>query len=61
MPRAARPGFDAAPVESFTVVMATGIVAVAAREDGHPAVALALAVLAGCGLVAVVAWVALAR
>jgi hypothetical protein len=25
-----------APVESFTVVMATGIVAVAAREDEHP-------------------------
>jgi len=61
VPRAARPVFGAAPVESFTVVMATGIVAVAAREDEHPVVALALAVLAGGGLVVVVAWAALAR
>jgi hypothetical protein len=53
--------FGTAPVESFTVVMATGIVAIAARVDEHPVVALALAVLAGCGLVAVVAWAALAR
>src|SRR5690349_13617134 len=59
MPRATKPVFGAAPVESFTIVMATGIVAVAAREDEHPVVALALAVPAGCGLVAVVAWVLL--
>jgi hypothetical protein len=61
VPRAARPVFGTAPVESFTVVMATAIVAAAARADERPMVALALAVLAGCGLVAVVAWVALAR
>ena len=61
MPRATRPLFGAAPVESFTVVMATGIVAVAAREDEHPVVALARAVLTGGGLVVVVAWAALAR
>jgi hypothetical protein len=53
--------FGAAPVESFTVVMATGIVAVAARDDEHSVVAFALAVLAGGGLVLVVAWAALAR
>jgi hypothetical protein len=61
MARFARPVVPPAPIESYTVVMATGIAAVAARENEHPAVALVLAVLAGCGLIAVVAWAALAR
>jgi voltage-gated anion channel len=51
----------AVPLESFTVVMATGIVAVAARDDHHPAVALVLTVAAGAGLVALLAWAAVAR
>lgn len=48
------------PIESFTVVMATGIVAVAARDNHHPTVANVLAVLAGGGLVVLVGWAAVA-
>lgn len=44
------------PPESFTVVMATGIVAVAARDDGLPVLAAALALLAGIGLVVILGW-----
>lgn len=50
----------ALPVESFTVVMATGVVAVAARDNGQPSIALFLAVLAGGGLALIVVWVAVA-
>jgi hypothetical protein len=47
------------PIESFTVVMATGIVAVPAR-DNHSTVADVLAVLAGAGLVVLVGWATVA-
>ncbi len=51
----------AVPVESFTLVMATGIVAVAARYNGQAVSTLALAVLAGAGLALIIVWVAVAR
>lgn len=38
------------PVEAFPVVVATGIVAVAAVDAGHPAAALVLEAIAGGGL-----------
>ncbi len=48
------------PPESYTVVMATGIVAVAARDEGHAAMAAVLAVLASVGLLVVLGWTAAA-
>ena len=38
------------PADAFAVVMATGIVSVAARSTGHPAVATAFAAMAGVAL-----------
>ncbi len=45
------------PADSFAVVMATGIVSVAARDNGHPTMSVVLAVLAGVqlGVLAVLA------
>jgi hypothetical protein len=51
----------AVPVESFTVVMATGIVAVAARGNGQPLVRCVFAAGAACGLALIIVWLVVAR
>ena len=51
----------AVPVESFTVVMATGIVAVAARGNGQPLVRCVFAAGAVCGLALIIVWLVVAR
>jgi hypothetical protein len=47
------------PPDAFAVVMATGIVAVAARETAHPPVAAVLAVAAGAALAVLALWSAI--
>ena len=51
----------AVPVESFTVVMATGIVAVAARDNGPSLVRCVFAAGAVCGLALIIVWLVVAR
>ncbi|MDN5861663.1 MAG: tellurite resistance/C4-dicarboxylate transporter family protein, partial [Pseudonocardia sp.] len=49
------------PADSFAVVMATGIVSVAARYNGYPVVSAVLAVLAGVGLLVLATLAAVRR
>ena len=51
----------AVPVESFTVVMATGIVAVTARDNRLPLVRCVFAVGAACGLALIIVLLVVAR
>ena len=51
----------AVAVESFTVVMATGIVAVAARDNGPSLVRCVFAAGAVCGLALIIVWLVVAR
>jgi hypothetical protein len=51
----------AVPVESFRVVMATGIVAVAARDNGQPLVRCVFAAGAACGLALIIILLVVAR
>ena len=51
----------AVAVESFTVVMATGIVAVAARDNGPSLVRCVFAAGGVCGLALIIVWLVVAR